>query len=67
MFWCLALAAVGCLLLALVALTMRAPRLARIRPQVVVRSCLALVFLIVALGLAALALGLARPELLAIP
>lgn len=67
MIWCLLTGMVSSLALALVSLMVRPPRIHRIHPARAVRGCMALLFLSVALGLALLALGMARPELLALP
>jgi fatty acid desaturase len=63
MIWCLTSAAVSALLLALAAMTARLPRLdpRRVRPARLLRGCLALLFLLIAAGLAGLTLTLAAP------
>lgn len=63
MIWCLISAATSAVLLALAALTIRLPRLdpRRFRPTRLLRGCLALLFLLVAVGLVGLILALGAP------
>lgn len=64
--WCLIAGALACLMLALVALVAQPFRLRldRLNPMRLIRGCLALTFLLIALGLVGLALAVARPDLL---
>jgi fatty acid desaturase len=67
MIWCLSSAAVAATLLALAALTLRLPRPnpRQFRPIRLLRGCLALIFLGIALSLLALILALSAPLLTA--
>lgn len=67
MIWCMMSAAIAATLLALAALTIRLPRLdpRRVHPGSLLRGCVALLFLLIALGLGGLMLALSLPVMTA--
>jgi len=60
MFWCLTGAAISCILLALAALTLHPLRMRLPQIGMLLRGCLALLFLLAAVGVVGLALWVGR-------